>query len=159
MLTVLFGCLWFVNKCCIVKEADFINRFWVITRKQFLIEIWFQDLDWWLGKKLPLISPRQDEYCQDKIHQTCSLALQEILLKNEVRPFQSLSVSWGFWFVDLARLIQKAVFRAAGLKTSNVWSKLKLISPSAAYIRQWIGSALVQIMIMAWRPFGTKPLS
>ena len=31
------------------------------------------------------------------------------------------------------------------------------ISPSAAYMRQWIGSALVQIM--ACRLFGTKPLS
>ena len=29
--------------------------------------------------------------------------------------------------------------------------------PSAAYMRQWIGSALVQIM--AWRLFGAKPLS
>ena len=29
--------------------------------------------------------------------------------------------------------------------------------PSAAYMRQWIGSALVQIM--ACRPFGAKPLS
>ena len=29
--------------------------------------------------------------------------------------------------------------------------------PSAAYMRQWIGSALVQMM--AWRLFGAKPLS
>ena len=34
---------------------------------------------------------------------------------------------------------------------------LNLSPPSAAYIRQWIGSALVQIM--ACRLFGTKPLS
>ena len=32
----------------------------------------------------------------------------------------------------------------------------RLISPSAAYMHQWTGSALVQVM--AWRLFGAKPL-
>ena len=35
--------------------------------------------------------------------------------------------------------------------------KLNSFTPGAAYMRQWIGSALVQIM--ACCPFGTKPLS
>ena len=34
---------------------------------------------------------------------------------------------------------------------------LNLLSPNAAYMRQWIGWALVKIM--ACRPFGAKPLS
>ena len=39
----------------------------------------------------------------------------------------------------------------------NSSEKVKLISPSAAYMRQRIGPALVQIM--ACRLFGAKPLS
>ena len=43
----------------------------------------------------------------------------------------------------------------------NPWrrsqAQLNSSPPSAAYMRQWIGSALIQIM--AWRIFGAKPLS
>ena len=59
--------------------------------------------------------------------------VSEILLKSEIRPFQSLSVSWGFWFVDLARLIQKAVFRAAGLKKKIIHFSEILIETSGHF--------------------------
>ena len=42
-------------------------------------------------------------------------------------------------------------------KMPAIYSVLSSSPPSAAYMCQWIGSALVQIM--AWCLFGTKPLS
>ena len=67
-------------------------------------------------------------------------------------------VCMGAWGVFLVAAIMACVVAHAGSVCAHVVS-LFIFScdPSAVYLRQWIGSTLVQIM--ACRLFGTKPLS
>ena len=54
-------------------------------------------------------------------------------------------------------MAQIHVVNQYGRVTNKQWHFVNSSPPSAAYMRQWIGSALVQKM--ACRLFGAKPLS
>ena len=136
----------FVTHICI-SRPQWVNDFeYSSTRSNNIIPE-----SWWDHKMLPLISQRYD-FCMEK--STCLITM--------IISIWYLSSKFGVHSPQKLHGIHSAfLFSSVGSLTSiEIQKKEKEMNsspPSAAYMSQWIRSALVQIM--AWHLFSAKPLS